>query len=457
MSGEKDNEFFSDGVSEEIINALTQINGLRVAGRTSSFAFKGTRVDLAKVGEQLNVDTVLEGSVRKSGNRLRITAQLVKASDGYHLWSERFDRELDDVFAVQDEIANAIASKLKLSLDHSGELAKPLTTSVEAYELFVKGRALYYLPGRPLVDAIVLFEKAIRLDPNFASAHAALADALALSGYYGLVRPAEIADRAQEAASRAVALAPGSADAHHAVALCKTFYGKNRDEALLEWNRVLSGSSLRTTVRCSYAVFALGLLSGKWEAGVDELSAVIGLDPLNGFAHSMLALLKTFMGDTTDVVAYARRGLELDEDSFWGHLGLQRALHCAGLHDEAQKHGITSLDSFGRHPWMMAELAVDYASVGEREKAEAILEELRMRGRFQYMQPSPMALAATAAGRLDEAIDLCHKAFDEHDAHILWAIIEVWDGWQPLYKHPQWKEVRRRASEWLNARESAAG
>jgi serine/threonine-protein kinase len=441
MSADKENEYFADGITEEIINALTQIRGLRVAGRTSSFAFKGAKVDLANVGEKLNVDTVLEGSVRKSGNHLRITAQLVKAGDGYHLWSERFDRELDDIFAVQDEIASAIASKLKLGLDHSGEIAKPLTTSVEAYELFVKGRALYYLPGRPTAEAISLFEKAIALDEKFALAYAALGEALSLSGYYGLVRPDEIIDRAIETAKRAVELAPDAADAHHAVALWETFYG-NREAAIESWSKVASSPTVRTTVRCSYGILCLGLLSGKWSEAIDEINAAIGLDPLSGFAHSMLAFAKTFAGQMSDVIAYARRGLELHEGSFWGMLSLQHALHCAGMHAEAQKQGLLTLDVSGRHPFAMAELAVDYASVGDRDSADALYQELKARSRLQYIQPAHLALAAVSAGHIDQAIESCERAIAERDAQILWAFTEAWDGWQPLYGHPRWNELR---------------
>ena len=444
MSGERDNEFFSDGVSEEIINSLAQIPGLRVAGRTSSFAFKGMKVDLATVGEKLNVDTVLEGSVRKSGNRVRITAQLIKARDGYHLWSERFDREATDIFAIQDEIATSIASKLKLSLDQKADFAQPLTSSVEAYELFTKGRSIYYLPGWRVMEALSYFERAVELDDNFALAHASLADALSLSAYYGLVRPSDVAGRAHAASQRAIGLAPDNSDARHSVALWKTFFGGDRQQATAAWREVVKGSALRTQVRCSYAVFGLGLFGANWERAIDEIHSAIDLDPLNGFAYAMLVMMLTFAGKLNDVVAFARRSIELDPTSFWSQLALQRALHCTGMHAEAQKHGLRTLELTGRHPFVMAELAVDYASVGERAAAKAVFAELLARSSVQYIQPSPLALCATAAGELDDAIDLCHRAFDDRDAHILWAITEAWDGWQPLYKHPAWKDVRRR-------------
>lgn len=448
MSEEKSNDYFADGISEEIINALTHVEGLRVAGRTSSFAFKGQRVSLAEVGEKLNVDTVLEGSVRKAGNRIRITAQLINASDGYHLWSERFDRELIDVFAIQDEIATAIASRLKLTLNRGTDLAKPLTTNVEAYEYFSKGRELYYLPGRQLVEAIACFKRALSLDPGFALAHAALADALSLSGYYGIVRASEVVDPAHDAALKALELSPGNSDAHHSLALWMTLYGGDRHRALKEWEKVVAGTALRTQVRCSYAIFGLGLLGGDWDGSVKEIDSALALDPLNGFAHAMLAMMKTFAGQLDDVVVYARRAVEIDPGSFWTQLTLQRALHCAGMHSESQSLGQVLLESSGRHPWVLAELAVDLASVGNRDGAEAIYDELRARGRMQHIQPSPVALAATAAHRLDDAIEWCERAIAERDTHIFWAVTGVWDGWQPIYDHPKWKNVRKGIFAW---------
>src|SRR5688572_7118627 len=448
MSGDKDTEFFSDGISEDIINALAQIPGLRVAGRMSSFAFKGSKVDLATVREKLNVETVLEGSVRKAGNRLRITAQLIKISDGYHLWSERFDRELTDVFAVQEEIATAIGSKLKLSLSRSGELVKPPTNNIEAYELFLKGRPHYYIPGRRMRAATDSFERAVALDDRFAAAHAALADALTLSAYYGMVEPASVIERAHRAALRAVELAPGTADAHHSLSLWMTFYGGDRNAALQEWQKTIAGTGLGIYLRCSYAIWGIGLLGGRWDDAVEEVRTSIETDPLNGFAHSMLAMLKTFAGQLDDVVAYARRGLDLDPTSFWSHLTLQRAFHYAGMSEEARSQGLLTLDISGRHPWVLAELAVHYRSVGNVDAAIAIHDELVARGRVQHLQASPLALAAVAAGRLDEAIELCKRAIRERDAHILWAVCEVWDGWSALYDHPKWSEVRKGISSW---------
>ena len=209
MSGDTENEYFADGITEEIINALAQIDGLRVAARTSAFSFKNKHVDLRIVGERLNVKTVLEGSVRRAGNRVRIMAQLINTSDGYHLWSERYDRQLEDIFEVQDEISRAITQRLKVALKAGQQPSiKPGTSNLEAYELYLKGRALLYRRGLDIRRAAQCFGHAAKLDPHYALAWAGLADAENMLGLYGLERPEAIRDRAKEAANRAVRARP---------------------------------------------------------------------------------------------------------------------------------------------------------------------------------------------------------------------------------------------------------
>src|SRR6266700_3398133 len=190
LSGDHDFEYFSEGIAEEITNALTHLPGLRVAARTSSFAFRGQGIDLAEVGAKLKVGTVLVGSVRRAGNRLRISAQLVKVADGYHLWSERYDREMPDVFAIQDEIAKAIANRLRVTLGEDGApLVTPATGNLDAYHLYLKGR--YYLAqrGLGLKKALECFDQALALDPNYALAYAGLADACTVLAEDGVAPP----------------------------------------------------------------------------------------------------------------------------------------------------------------------------------------------------------------------------------------------------------------------------
>src|SRR5215472_13096475 len=214
MSPDPENEFFADGITEEIINALTQIEELHVAARTSAFSFKGKHVDLRIVGERLNVKTVLEGSVRKAGNQVRIMAQLINAADGYHLWSGRYDRELKDIFEVQDDIARAIAERLKVALKGGRQpTIKAGTSNLEAYQLYLKGRALLYRRGLDIRRASKCFERAVGLDPQYALAWSGLADARNMLGLNGFDRPEAIMPQAKEAATRAVTLGPMLAEA----------------------------------------------------------------------------------------------------------------------------------------------------------------------------------------------------------------------------------------------------
>jgi serine/threonine protein kinase len=189
MSPKKDQEYFCDGLSEELINALTHIKKLRVAARTSAFSFKGEKYDVREIGDKLNVDTVLEGSIRKAGERLRITAQLVSATDGYHLWSEKYDRNMEDIFAIQDEISLAIVDKLKIELlgDEAALLVKRGTDDLEAYDLYIKGRFFWEQRGKGIGKAVECFKRAVARDPNYAQAYAGLADSYNLLAFYGFM------------------------------------------------------------------------------------------------------------------------------------------------------------------------------------------------------------------------------------------------------------------------------
>ena len=220
MSADPEQECFADGISEEIINTLGQLEGLRVAARGSAFSFKGKHVDPREVGQRLSVTTVLEGSVRKAGKCLRITAELVNAQDGYQLWSERYERELKDIFEVQDEIVRSIADRLEVTLTRGqAPLATRATDNLKAYEAYLKGRGLFSKRGHFILDALQCFEEAVELDPEYGLAWAGLADGRSALGYYGMVAPSKTMPQAKEAATRAVELDDSLAEARCTLAL----------------------------------------------------------------------------------------------------------------------------------------------------------------------------------------------------------------------------------------------
>ena len=276
MSGDPENEYFSDGMSEEIINALTRLPRLRVAARTSSFSFKSKSADLRSVGEQLNVSTVLEGSVRRVCRRLRITAQLNDVAAGHHLWSERYDRELTDIFAIQDEIATAIAGKLTVALQVGEGLVRPPTANLEAYDLFLKGRTLVRQRGPGLLRAVECFQRAIYLDGEFAPAHAELAEALLLVGLYGMGHPAASGDRAAAAARRATTLDSRLAAAHLTQGLVSLMKDFDRETACAAWARAIELDPGNLEARTVRALFDLCYVRGEHERAIRELRAVGG-------------------------------------------------------------------------------------------------------------------------------------------------------------------------------------
>jgi len=226
MSAAKDQDWFCDGVAEEILNALTPLKGLRVAARTSAFSFKGKGEDLRTIGEKLNVTTVLEGSVRRAGDRVRITVQLSDVADGFQRWSERYDREVKDIFDMQDEIARAVAERLRVTLAAGDRLVEQATSNIEAYELYLKGRALVDRRGASVPAGLDLLEKAVRLDAGYSLAWAAVAAALTVLAYSGAARGSESKPRAMAAARRSIELDPASAAGHTALA-CATLLFEN--------------------------------------------------------------------------------------------------------------------------------------------------------------------------------------------------------------------------------------
>ena len=417
LSADPENEFFADGITEEIINALAQIEHLHVAARSSAFSFKGKYVDLRVIGEQLNVRTVLEGSVRRAGNRIRITAQLVNVTDACHLWSERYDREIKDIFEIQDEIARSIASRLKVTLEGVPRaLVRPGTKNLEAYSPYVKGRALLYRRSALLPVAVEWFKKAVALDPEYALAWAGIADAYTVLAMYGFIHPKTSRPKWQEAARRAVAADSSLAEAHCALAFGKLLFDWEKTTAEREFLSALELNPSYIQARDWYAVFYLQLAAGRLADGIAHAKLALESDPLSCYVNTMLSFAYLLAGEYAGAVRSAKRAVELDSESFlaWGalHLGLQ----LSGRFEEAVAAGQTAMAMAGRHPIATATVAVSLADSGKPAEAEAVYQELLARARREYVQPSMLAFAADAAARQDEAIQHVRQALAIGDA-----------------------------------------
>jgi serine/threonine-protein kinase len=441
MSTDPENEFFADGIAEEIINALTQIEDLRVAARTSTFSFKGRNVDLRIVGDRLNVKTVLEGSVRRAGTRVRIMAQLINVADGYHLWSERYDRELKDIFEVQDEIARAIAERLKVTLKGVQTSVKAGTNNLEAYQCYLKGLELLYRRGIYIRRAVQCFERAVALDEQYAMAWSGLADARSMLGLYGLEPSQMTMPQAKEAALRAVALDAELAEAHCSLGCVYDLYEWDWARAEKEYLRALELNPRYLQNLDWYGLVHLVWTQGRMEEGSSFGRDASEYDPLSAYALGILAIIYAHAGKGPDAVRTAEAARR-QEESFFTYFASQHAYHANGELANAISAGEMALSLSGRHAWAMSAQATVYAELGKMTEARALYEEAAARAASGYMQPTHMAITACAADAMDDALTYARKAYETRDPMVV--VGKYWPDFARLREDARFQELLGR-------------
>ena len=441
LTNDPENELFADGICEEIIFSLAQIRDLHVAARTSSFSFKGKSVDLRTIGQQLNVRTLLEGSVRRSGDRLRVTARLVNAADGYELWSGQYDRELKDLFAIQEEIAHSIAQSLEVTLDSESQLlVRGGTENVEAFKSFIRGRGLFFQRGPRLLASVECFKRAVALDPDYALAWSGLADAYNSAGFYGLASPETCLPQAKEGAQRAIELDPLLAEAHTSLAMSYLFRDWDRARSEREFLRSLELKPNNGLARVWYGYFYLQCVAGRFEEGVAQAAQAVRIDPLSAWFRAMLA--STYLPIDADACLEAvQETFRIDPDSFLGRWMQMAALNLLGRSEEYAKVAESTLRMSGRAVWVMGALALSYARMGKRDDAEALYMELRWRARREYVAPAVLGWAAWAAGEHDEAIRLEEEAHAIGDPSLI--VANYWPEFAELREDPRFQEILR--------------
>ena len=425
MSADPENEYFCDGLAEELINALTKIENLFVVARTSAFSFKSQQLDVREIGRRLNVAHVLEGSVRKAGNQLRITAQLISVEDGYHLWSERYDRELQDVFAIQDEITLSIVDKLKLKLLR-GERAALLDRyrdNVEAYSLYLKGR--YYWGQRPLLieKAIDYFEQAIAKDENYALAYSGLADCYYSLGSWevGRLAPAVIVPKANAAAQKALTLDNMLAEAHTSLA-----YGKMH----FEWDWAGANARLQHAHDInphyptlhhwqSHYMMATGDTAGSLAASKKYLE----IDPLDSLANIHLAWHYVMARDFDASIEQCFKSLDLFPNLFWPHFCLGLTYEQQGLMGESHRQLERAVE-LADITFAYAGLGHSYAVAGERAKAQGVIDRLNAMAKTRYVPSFDLAMIYTGLGDIDSAFAYIDKAYQERSSWLAYLKVE---------------------------------
>jgi serine/threonine-protein kinase len=411
LSADKENEYFSDGLAEEIINALTRIPGLKVTARTSAFAFRGKEQDIRKIAETLDVRTVLEGSVRRAGGRIRVSAQLINAADGYHLWSERFDREWADVFAVQDEIAAAIAGALQVRLAGASDGGSRYTPSLPCYEAYLRAaHEARKLTPEGLARSREWYERAIALDPGFALAHSMYAFHFAQLANYGLLPAQEAMPLVRDEARKALKIDPALPEGHAMLGLVAALYDYDWPEAARRFERAMGGDPVPSQVRRYYAFYYL-LPMGRFEEAVEQCVLAFREDPLDLLGRVRLAQCLLAAGRRDDAASELRRVLDLDENLWFTHfiLGLDELRE--GRLAAAIAHAERASALAPWNPSAKGLLAATCNANGDTRRAEEILEKLR----FGPTYGTPLALATfhLCCGDIDASADWTERAIAE--------------------------------------------
>ncbi len=419
MSGQKDQEYFCDGMAEELINALTQVKGLRVVSRTSAFQFKGKTEDIRKIGEKLNVDTVLEGSVRKAGDRLRITAQLINVVDGFHLWSEKYDRKMEDVFAIQDEIARTIVNTLKIKLVGETEvpLIKRYTQNLEAYNLYLKGR--YFWNKRHeggMQQAMECFKQAIEKEPTYALAYAGLADCFFLLGWYTYLPPNEAYPKVKALAQRALEIDGLLAEAYAPLGFVKFVYDWDWLHAEQDFKRAIELNPSYAIARWWYS-FCL-MMMGRTEESLAEIKQAQELDPLSLVINSSVGWMFHFARQYDQALEQCLKTVAMEPNFGVAHIHVGWIYEQKSRYDEAIAAFQKAVSLLGGGPFNYL-LAHAYALSGKTDEAQKILQEMNELSKQRYVSSYYMAAVYVALTDKDQAFTWLEKAYEERDGWIV--------------------------------------
>jgi len=424
-SADPENEYFSDGMTDELITALSKVEGLQVTSRTSAFALKNLREDVRTLGARLNVSTVLDGTVRKSGNRLRITVQLSSVEDGRTLWSERYDREMSDVFAIQDEIAGTIVQTLRSTL--LGDLGDPTpvryTANVKAYSLYLKGRFSWNRRTQAgIKEGIRYFEQAIAEDPGYALAYSGLADSYALDLDYRGAPVFEGMERAKAEARKAIALDDSLAEAHTSLGWVTFIYDWDWPGADREFSSAVRLNPRYATARQWYSWFLAAM--GRFEEALLQGRTAIELDPASVSIRRSLGWLQYYARRYDDALENLRRALALNPSSEETHRLLGLVYLQQGLYDEAAGSFKEALANAQQDALAFAGLGHVAARRGRESEARAVLEELQQRARTRYVSPVAQAGLYVTLGDRDHAFEWLEKAYQERRGWLAYLKIE---------------------------------
>jgi len=445
MSADPEQEYFCEGMAEEIINKLSQIEDLLVIARTSSFYFKGEKVDITDIGKKLAVEWVLEGSVRKAGNRVRVTAQLVKVSDQTHVFSSNYDRDLEDIFAIQDEISLAIVEALKVKLlkTEKAAIVKRYTEDLEAYNLYLKGN--YYwqmLTMEGFEKAIECYEQALQKDPDYALAYTGLATVYWMSSYFGNVPPNEAYPRAKEFAKKALEIDNTLAEAHASLGFINMNYNWNWKAAEQEFKQALQLNPNSADIHTNYTV--LLIFTERHEEAIAEAKRAQELDPLSIFINTQVGHAFIMSCQYDRAIEELQVTITMNPNYFFSHYCLGFAYRGKSMLEEAIAEFEKGVELSGGAPVVMTSLAITYYESGKKAKAEKLFDSLKQRSRDEYVPPIFFYLINKFRGDQDKAFEWVKRACEEHDSYVPWYRVCPIESWR-IPDEPRFQALLEKA------------
>ena len=445
LSRDPEQEYFADGMTEQLITDLAKISELKVISRTSVMQYKGARKPLPQIAQELGVDAVVEGSVQRSGDRVRISAQLIDARADQHLWARSYERDLRNVLALQDDVAQAIANELKIKLASEGQprLTGSRPVDPEAYEAYLKGR--YYASKRTEKDlkkSIEYFQQAIEKDPNYASAYSGMADAYALLGFRGNLPSNEALSKAKAAALKAVELDDSLADAHASLAFIAEIHEWDWATAEREYKRALELNPGYAAGHNWYAGYLMYV--GRFDEGIAEAKRARDLDPLSLPVNNALAGRLLVAGRVDEALEQLKKTLEMDPRFASAHQTLGWAYLNMGKHEEAIQEFQQALQLSGTDDTdHMVDLGFAYAAAGKREQARKILAKLQKLHEQGVVPSGSIAILYGSLGELDEAFAWLEKAYEERDPELTYIKVPA-RRFEPLRHDPRYQDMLRR-------------
>jgi adenylate cyclase len=421
MSADPEQEYFCDGITEEIINALANVGNLKVIARTSSFAFKDRYEDIREIGRKLDVETIVEGSIRKAGNRIRVTAQLIKVADGSHLWSEAYNREMKDVFAIQEEISQAIVDNLKVKLiaEESLEMLKRHTENLEAYNLYLKGN--YYcqmMTAEGFKKAFEQFEQALQKDPNYALAYTGLGSIYVASSYFGNMRPKEAYPKAIEFLNMALKIDNTNTEALIILGFINFNYYWNWKKAEIYFKQALQKNPNSSMGHLYYSMFLTCI--GRHEEAISEAKKAQELDPLSLYTNAHVSLILCWARHFDEAIEVAQMTISMNPNYYISHRMLAIAYWAKSMNKEAVAEFKKVVDLSGGIPYYLAELAARYYEFGKHDETEKLYVSLKKRSEHEYVIPMSFYLIHKIRCEFDLAYDWLERAINERDSMVLW-------------------------------------